>query len=182
MRALAIYRKQKGGDGTDIAGAMVTLANSDIGQHHLDEAERRLKAALEIEARVGGPDGHDVADSLLGLARVDRERGRYDEAREKLKRALAILQRRGEDHPDVADCRRELGDVMQARGENAEAEAEYRKALFIWAKAGLPDHPRAADVLVGYAKLVRRFGRADEAREMEDRTRAIRAKLSAKSG
>jgi hypothetical protein len=68
---------------------------------------------------------------------------------------------------------------MLAQENDADAEAEYRKVLFIWAKAGLPDHPRVVRVLENYAKLVGLRGRLDEAREMESRARAIRAKVAA---
>ena len=43
-------------------------------------------------------------------------------------------------------------------------------------KALGPEHPNVAQSLENYAALFRETGRADEAAEMEDRAKAIRAK------
>ena len=50
------------------------------------------------------------------------------------------------------------------------------RALAIDEKALGPDHTRVAASLENYASLLRKTGRDDEAVELEERTKAIRAK------
>jgi tetratricopeptide (TPR) repeat protein len=174
-RAVAMKRKTD----SDLSRAMVTLAASYIGQKKLAAAEGLLKDALAIEGKKSGADSSKVAAALFKLGTIDRDAGRFDESLSKLKRALEIRERRGKGHPGVAGVLLELGDLDQARGENALAEAEYERALSIWAKAGLPEHPQVAKILVSYAKLLRRLGRTAKAREMEVQAEGIRAKVLA---
>jgi tetratricopeptide (TPR) repeat protein len=178
-RALDSRRKLKGNHHVAVADAMVTLSDSYLGQGKLEDAERLLKDALAIDERVNGADSGEVAASLTRLATIDRKLGRVNDSQAKLKRALAIRERRVQDHPDVAQCLKELGDLDQARGNSALAEAAFLRALSIWEKAGLSEHPQVAKILESDAKLIRGLGRSDEAREMEARAQAIRARQNA---
>ncbi len=69
-----------------------------------------------------------------------------------------------------------LANLYQAQGHYAEAEPLYQRALAIWEKTLGPDHPDVATSLENYAALLRETGRGEEAKEMEVRAKAIRAK------
>jgi serine/threonine-protein kinase len=66
-------------------------ALGDAGE--LAEAERELRAALELRERTEGPDGFRVGRTLASLGRVLSRRGKLAEARAKLARGLAIIDR-----------------------------------------------------------------------------------------
>ncbi len=63
-----------------------------------------------------------------------------------------------------------------AQGRYAEAEPLFQRALAIDEKALGPEHPDVAQSLENYAALLRQTARADEAKRMEARAKAIRAK------
>ncbi|MDA2913832.1 tetratricopeptide repeat protein [Acidobacteriia bacterium AH_259_A11_L15] len=62
------------------------------------------------------------------------------------------------------------------QGKYPEAEPLYQRALAIWEKALGPEHPFVAQGLENYAVLLRKTNRHAEAKELEARARAIRAK------
>ena len=49
------------------------------------------------------------------------------------------------------------------------AEAYYRRALSVFEKGLGPEHPKVAFTRENYAKLLRRMGRAEEARSLINR-------------
>ncbi len=63
-----------------------------------------------------------------------------------------------------------------AQGRYAEVEPLFQRALAINEKALGPEHPDVAQSLENYAALLRQTARAYEAKRMEARAKAIRAK------
>ena len=76
----------------------------------------------------------------------------------------------------MATTRDSLALLYRAQGRYAEAEPLYKRSLAIRENALGPEHPHVANALKGYAALLRKTGRGDEATMMELRAKAIRAK------
>ncbi len=66
--------------------------------------------------------------------------------------------------------------LYEAQGRYAEAEPLYQRSLTIMEKALGPEHPNVATTLENYAELLRTMNRDAEAKSMEARAKAIRAK------
>jgi tetratricopeptide (TPR) repeat protein len=76
----------------------------------------------------------------------------------------------------VATVLGNLANLYHSKGEYSAAESLYHKSLTIETASLGPNHPRVALGLENYAALLRKTGRAGEARELEARAAAIRAK------
>ncbi len=74
-----------------------------------------------------------------------------------------------------------MSALYNAQGTYAEAEPLYERALTIFEKALGPERPDVATALENYAALPRETGRSEDAREMEARAKAVRAKHAAEN-
>ncbi len=75
---------------------------------------------------------------------------------------------------EAARLLNQAGHYSYERAQYAEAEPLYLRSLEIREKALGPDHPYVAQSLENYAVLLRAMKRDDEAKEMEERARAVR--------
>jgi tetratricopeptide (TPR) repeat protein len=73
-----------------------------------------------------------------------------------------------------------LGMLYRAQGRSEEAEPLYRRALTIYEQALPPDHPSTAATLENYASVLRELNRPREAQLLEQRAKAMRARLSSR--
>jgi serine/threonine-protein kinase len=115
--AVAFARRQ-------LAWALVTA-----GQHA--EAERHLRAALEVDREAFGPQSNTVREGLTTLAMTLRAQGRLDEAEAALREVLAADANRPAGRAvtlgTLASVLREQGDLDEAAQAQAEAVALLRE-------------------------------------------------------
>jgi len=71
-------------------------------------------------------------------------------------------------HPWVASGFNNLGVLYTKLGRPADAEKNFKKALGIATAVLPPSHPHLASYMTSYAQLLRRLGRKDEARRLEE--------------
>ncbi len=96
-RALAIRTATFGADHVDVATMLVSLGNVARLRGAFDDAERRLRRAVEIFEKEDRP--RDLAPALTGLAEAVAAQGKFDVARPIYVRALEVLERTvGKDH------------------------------------------------------------------------------------
>ncbi len=69
-----------------------------------------------------------------------------------------------------------LALVYKTQGRYADAEPLYKRALAITEKTLGPEHPHVSMALENYAALLRKTGRDAEAKRLEARAKAMRAK------
>jgi tetratricopeptide (TPR) repeat protein len=107
------------------------------------------------------------------------KQGKTGYAEPLLKRALAIFEKTlGPDHPDVAACLCKMTKLNSAIDEFAEAESCCKRAMAIYEKHGERETPGMAKALEDYATLLKKTGRAAEAKKAEARAKEIRANAS----
>lgn len=144
--ALARIRAQDGGGGGNeseksTADGLRSLASGmlRVAPGRLDEAERLLRRAVEIEGARLGPDDVQLAGTLHQLGVCVREAGRKQEAEAILRRVLEIKESKlGPANVYVAVTLHELGVCVRQTGRVKEAEVFLRRALDIWqGKLGL---------------------------------------------
>lgn len=146
--------------------------------YHLErkhaKAEPMYLQALADLRELSGPESQPVAQLLNNLAVLYAQAGRRAKAMEHFEQALAIWEHLlAPRHPYLGRALTNLAAQYCANGRLEEAGTAFRRALDI-AEHADPDGPLVADVLTGYAVLLRKNHRKQEAKAMEQRARNIR--------
>lgn len=107
--------------------ALASTLNSE-GRH--TEAEKILRAALDIQRRVLGPEHQETLGTAGNLARILLQEGHNADA-EKLERETLDIRRRvlGPEHPDTAESVYDLAVVAEREGRRDEALRLLREAI-----------------------------------------------------
>ncbi len=114
-------------------------------QGKFDDAERWLRAHLELTQRLQGADHPDVALSRNNLGALLVYRDRLAEAEAEFRTALALEEKTlGSEHPSTATSRNNIGVILDRQGKFSESEHEHRAALALRQRALDPDHPDTA--------------------------------------
>jgi len=101
-----------------------------------DEAERLLRSAIDINARIDGDEG-ERANLLVTLGVVLADRGEASDAEESFREALALRTRTlGPGHPETAAVLGRLSLALRGRGEYEAAERHGRQAVALLRESG----------------------------------------------
>jgi tetratricopeptide (TPR) repeat protein len=99
-------------------------------QGRLDEAEKLLRQALDVECRVLGEQHPDIPTAMNNLALVAEIQGKYAEAEELFRRALEMDQLLlGDDHPRTQIPFNNLLRVLRAQGKMEETRPYVTRQL-----------------------------------------------------
>jgi LuxR family maltose regulon positive regulatory protein len=115
---------------SDVLGCTITLADLELAQGRLREAERTFRRGLELAER-SDPPLRGIGDMHVGLAEIARERNELDVAADHVRRSeeygeqLALLQNPYRWRVALAGLRQAAGDVDSARGLLEEAIRVY---------------------------------------------------------
>jgi tetratricopeptide (TPR) repeat protein len=149
------------------ASALHTRARALDALGAVEEAERDLRAALELDPRVPG--------RWIFIAQVVTSSGRFDEARELLNVAIEVARDAGE-APLIPRIRWELAHLALQRGAREEARDQFERAV---AESG-SDKGSAAYSELSLARMDREEGNVDGARRRFARARELAAELTEK--
>jgi tetratricopeptide (TPR) repeat protein len=131
------------------------------------DAEIQFLNALK-EAENFPNDDPRLRLTLNNLAETYREQKKYSEAEPFFRRVLERDERvLGPEHPNVAASLNNLANNYRVLGKYAEAEPLYKRALEIWKRILGPEHPLVFHVQEGYAELLRKTERVEEAEMLE---------------
>ncbi len=152
LREAVELRRRLSPGSTQLAAALVHLATlkteryQSTDDQRSEEIELLLQEALGLYQRVSDEMG--AANTLFQLAKVKKDRGDLAGA-ERLYRQVLATQRRlyGEDHPEVAQCRRALALTLIAQAKPDEAKTLLRQALAAQHKVLPKTHPDIAATL-----------------------------------
>jgi tetratricopeptide (TPR) repeat protein len=151
---------------TAIIEGLVGLGGVQAKQGRLEEAERSLRSALELERQRYGTSHIEIARTLKDLAIVIYQRGDLAGAIPVLEQALAMQRTlRGElPHPDTMAMLNDLGILLRASGQYPQAERLLSESLAM-ARTLLGDkHPDVAMALNNLAIVLhdqRNYSRAE---------------------
>ena len=161
-------------DSTDAMRSFTVLAWVAEEQSLWPEAEKWLKACLQMTEKRYGVDHPDTATSLNNLAELYRAMGRYPEAEALYVRSLSICEQKlGVDHPNTARSLNNLALLYYAMGRYPEAEPLYVRSLSICEQQLGADPPHTATSLNNLAELYRAMGRYPEAEPLYVRSLSI---------
>lgn len=172
----------------------VALVLSGMGemytaQQRYSRAGKLLERAREILERTQGPSHPDYATCLVRLGdlkfsrreasrRLARaEEGSAEEVEDCYRRALVARQSRlGADHPESAHILRKIAHLEVSRKHHDRAEDQLRRALSIYLESYGPYHLEVANCLDECAVLMRKLGRLEEARRLDERCATVRTR------
>ncbi|KAJ8598954.1 hypothetical protein CTAYLR_009933 [Chrysophaeum taylorii] len=111
------------------------------------------------------PPGEREASPLINeLALLLRDQGKLEEAEPLFRRAIEIGKvTLGENHPDLAKWRSNLGGLLEHQGKYDEAEPLYRRAIEIGKVTLGENHPGLATWLNNLGGLLHKKGKLEEA-------------------
>jgi tetratricopeptide (TPR) repeat protein/transcriptional regulator with XRE-family HTH domain len=177
QRAWRIREETLGSEHPEIGTILNNLGLLYNKQEKFADAERHIQSALAISEKVRGPDHLEVANRLSNLAEVYRKQEKFDEAEPLCQRALAIIRTTvGPEHPEMMYPLNRLAVLYYTREKYIQAAPLYQQTLLLMEKILGPEHPDTARVLWGYAQVIKKLGREDEAQELERRFDLIKAK------
>ncbi|WP_432994666.1 tetratricopeptide repeat protein [Dactylosporangium sp. CA-233914] len=153
-------------DDTAVTAILNSLGRIAADRGDTAEAERRFRAALEVESRRDGPDPRTAgaANAEHSLGRLALARDDLDGALARFARARAILAEPDHDPVSRATVLLSIGAVHDARDELDAAAGHIARALDILRETGAPPETLVA-ALSNLAVVDLRRGRIDEARE-----------------
>jgi serine/threonine protein kinase/Tfp pilus assembly protein PilF len=165
LQALELYDKALSKESPGYVRLLHNIAEIDIMQDRLDEAERRLEEAQKtIESTPSHSFGLYMI--LAMRARVEEARGHKDRAIELFERALEDCGReRGPSHMDTLNKMHRLGNMLCETGRGEEGLAYNREALSRRREALGDDHPHVALSENGVGMCLVALGRHEEAVE-----------------
>ncbi|MEM6990487.1 MAG: serine/threonine-protein kinase [Myxococcota bacterium] len=176
-RRLEILERELLPDDTDIAWALVSLADAHYKERAFTRALGMQERALKILETALGPNHPKLASVLVGMTNVHNDLGAYDEAAPHSRRAVAILEGAlGRDHPHVAIALHGLGNIHLHRNQLEEARECYERSLAIDEAALGPEHPQLAYAINGLGNVHHQADEFAEAGEYYRRALAIEEK------
>ena len=131
-----------------------------------EEAERQLRAALDLESR-SARNPIVLADSNARLVNVLYKRQKYAEAVPVAEAAVKLRQEAlGPRHADTAASLDDLGAILLQNGDVAGAEAKMREALAIRREVLGPDDPQLSTSLNNVGFVLQEKGDVEQAQAM----------------
>jgi tetratricopeptide (TPR) repeat protein len=132
-----------------------------------DEAEERLRAAVEGRSEVWGEEHHETPRAMADLGWLYHSKGKYEEAEELLDKAMKIAQQTmGDPHTTTAHCMHGLGALYLSQGRHDEAELLLEKVLDIQDSQFGEDNWQVMRVMNTLARLYTAQGRSDDAESL----------------
>ncbi len=173
-RALAIRESASGTDQVQVLPSVLLLAQIHLGLRQWVEARAHYSRAMAIQESDVTVD-MIVADSLSGAGFSCMEDAAYAETEHYYSQALRLYQERlGEEHPVVASVLFNIAVVNSKQKKYEQAADGFRDAIALHEKALGPGSALLLAPLDRYAEVLRKLGRADEAKAAEKRAKQIR--------
>ena len=155
---------------TERADALSGLGTYLMHQNRMGEAERPLRAAVDIRRESSGACQSGLVSPLVSLARWLRWSKRYEEAAERLHEATTVANACDFDaeHPLRLQVMGALANLNQQMGLYDEAERLYRETLELDRRIFGESHSAVATTQNNLGSLLREVGRYAEAIELFD--------------
>jgi serine/threonine protein kinase len=176
--ALAMYRKELGGENVPVADALDGVANAVWRQGRGSEAQALYRETLAMRRKLLGPEHPDIAHSLHSLANTLLGKPTLTEAEALYREALAMQRKLlGDESLDVTGSLTGLALVLMGEGKLAEAETTLREVLEVQRKLLGRQHPHIAWTIWDLAGTLSREGKRTEAETMHREALAMRREL-----
>lgn len=174
QQGLAAMEKAKGSTHQDVAVVLHNFAILRNFQLNVVEAEGLIKRAIEIRDKLQDQDVYSLVGSLALQGKIYEQQGKYSEARASYDKALRAMDgaQLSQDHT-AGMLSFAIGNLEGRRRNFRDADQFYGKALKILEAISGADSPVLGPVLQGYANVLRRLNRLEEAKKAESRANAM---------
>jgi tetratricopeptide (TPR) repeat protein len=137
-------------------------------------AESLFDRVLDVQEKAYGDENTRLVDVLQNLGEVRHAQGKIEAAEEAYLRTIAIVEKSfGPDDLELAMPLQQLAELNTEDGNYSGAEKIYKRALQIdESKLGSTD-PALSVALTGYASLLEKMHRSEEAKTLTDRASSM---------
>jgi tetratricopeptide (TPR) repeat protein len=150
----------------------LVAAQTALQQGRYAEAETMFLFLLK-KAEDFGPEDPKVASAARNLAMLYCLQGKHADAEPLLHRSLAIMEKADPEHIETSAILEQLAGLCEVQGRYAATELILQRSLAIRERSLGPDHPHVANVLKHMVGLYEKIGKKDEAKRLEERTKAV---------
>jgi tetratricopeptide (TPR) repeat protein len=172
-RSLALFEKTAGPDSIEAGEAANNLAMVYRKNGDLMQAETQLERALPLMERYLGSASPALALAFKNMFIVLAEQKRWEDSEPYLMRALEIDKALPES-VQLAEIEENLALLQAHRGQFHEAAHTMAVVIDIESRTLKPQDPRVAQSLESYSGYLKKINQRAEARQAEDRAKAIR--------
>jgi tetratricopeptide (TPR) repeat protein len=151
----------------------LVAAQTALQQGRYIEAKKMFQALLKKAEEEFGSEDPKVAGAARNLAMLYCLQGKHADAEPLLHRSLAIMEKADPEHIETSAILEQLAGLCEVQGRYAATELILQRSLAIRERALGPDHPHVANVLKHMAVLYEKIGKKDEAKRLEERTKAV---------
>jgi tetratricopeptide (TPR) repeat protein len=170
--ALAIIEKHRPPDHAEALNILIQLGDIAALERRSKEAETLFLRVAHAAERPGGAALQAV--SLHHLAVLYAGRNQHERAEPFFRRSLALTEAAvGKRNTQWASCAADLGRTLFSLKRIDDAEAMTRTAVAIAEQTSGLQHPAFLRVLQDHARMLKKLGRKEEARQVENRMRSI---------
>jgi tetratricopeptide (TPR) repeat protein len=174
--ALALHRKSPQENDPDIALVLNNLGLARLSTGSFSEAEEYFRASLELQRKIK-ENSSRLAVTLNNLALTYKHQKRFQEAVRLYSQAIEEWNKSAQSgRPEIAIGLQNLASMESLAGEDDAAEKHFQEAMSIAEAALPPEHPNRTAIMSGYASLLAKLGRKQEAKQLESSARVLRAK------
>jgi tetratricopeptide (TPR) repeat protein len=157
------------------AGTLDSLGIVYAHENKLALAEDAFTRALKVYAGAPGSPRSGVA--LQSMAGIRVRQKRFAEAMDFANRAYTVLKSAsGENSAPAAAALGTLASVEQEAGDLDQSEHTYSVAIRVLRDDGVLGSRSASEILCGYARVLRKLHRQQEAKAVEAQVKAFRAR------
>jgi tetratricopeptide (TPR) repeat protein len=130
----------------ELADSLYGLGKLLDTEGHYPEAEKNLRAALQLQQEIYGSSDPAIARTLKDLARAMADNGDLNGAIPLMRQAVAMQRqlRGNEPHPDLAEVLNDMGVLLWQLGDLDETEKFYRESLAMKRRLLGDKHPEIA--------------------------------------
>jgi CHAT domain-containing protein len=147
---------------TRLTAALAGMAELERRRGRLDQAQKQLRQALEIQESLSGSEPAQIP-VLLALADVCRDAQQDDEALSLYAKALTLSRSASAGAAEPARCLTALAEFHARRGRHAEAEKLYRQSVAHCRKTLGEEHVDTFRAVVALAEHLHQHGQSREA-------------------
>jgi len=142
-------------------------------------AESLFGRVLEVQGKTYGYENNRLVDVLENLGEALHAQGKVGVAEQAYTRTIAILEKSfGPDDFRLAMPLQQMAELKTEDGNYSDAEKLYRRALLINESNEGTTGPSLGVVLTGYAALLEKMHRSEEAKNLTDQASSLAARFT----
>jgi VWFA-related protein len=166
--------------GMDSGSELEALSSSMENAVTLDDATKLAIAewlfdrVLKVQEKVYGEENTRLVDVLENLGETLRAERKAGAAEEVYTRTITIVEKSfGPDDPKLANALQQMAELKTEDGDYADAERFYQWVLQINESKPAATDPSLSVVLLGYAALLEKMHKLEEAKNLTDRASSL---------